>query len=89
MTMNKSVFALLLTAALLSTVSCDKTKQLFPKPPSQGGDDLAEDVQLPDYIFADDIFQIFTDPASVEEDGLNTPERFFEFVLSATAARYR
>lgn len=27
--------------------------------------------------------------ASVKEDGLNTPERFFEFVLSATAARYR
>ena len=64
MTMNKSVFALLLTAALLSTVSCDKTKQLFPKPPSQGGDDLAEDVQLPDNIFADDIFQEFTDPGS-------------------------
>jgi len=27
--------------------------------------------------------------ASVKEDGLNTPERFFEFVLSATAAQYR
>jgi hypothetical protein len=50
---------------------------------------LAEDVPLPDNIFADDIFQEFTDPASVKEDGLNTPERFFEFVLSATAARYR
>ena len=62
--MNKSVFSILLTAVLLSTVSCDKTKQLFPKPPSQGGDDLAEDVQLPDNIFADDIFQEFTDPGS-------------------------
>ena len=63
--MNKSVTAFLLVAVALATVSCDKTKQLFPKPPAQTPtEDEGEVPPLPENLFGDDFFETFTDPQS-------------------------
>lgn len=62
--MNKSAAAILLVSALLATVSCDKTEQLFPKAPEKTEPVEEPDVPLPDNIFTDDFFVSFTDPVS-------------------------
>ncbi len=64
MTMHKSLIAICLAAATLMTVSCDKTKYLFPKPPTPDTPEEEEDVPLPEDLFTDDFFEKFTDPES-------------------------
>ncbi|MBO4475887.1 MAG: hypothetical protein J5737_04115 [Bacteroidales bacterium] len=62
--MDKSVAAILLVAAALITVSCDKTEQLFPKAPDKPTHEGTQDIPLPENIFTDDFFETFTDPTS-------------------------
>ena len=62
--MNIRITAILLFAAALVTVSCDKTSQLFPKAPEQVAPQDEGDVPMPDNIFTDDFFETFTDPES-------------------------